>query len=637
MDILEKILDIDHYEEYKELFKEKVRELETKVSKVSDKLSFLDENISKNLLLIKNKEDRIETYNKEKEDKIKDLTSRIEKLNSEIPKYEKYISDNTNIIEEYSKLQNQYGELNLKVSSIDEKIKLEYESLRNQYKNILLIFEKENLAEFKNKKESLLLELNNIKNTIDNMRKENEFNSKNITNEMNNKINEIKNSLKNEKHNIELKVSEIDSEARFLQNNINTLRNDYKLTKSELDKISGGLSQEVPVCSVCGQKISGDYSQNVIKHKEELTKKLEEIRINGDNLRIKLKELEDTKQKYTIELSNIEEKYKNDILLVEREYKEKITALYSNFTITLKEFESKKKEVEEKISKLQSDIDEILEKKKKELFEECNKRFSKIEEKLLGEKNDISAKLNELKNKIEQYSNQINEIERMKTILSNKLSEKLSLEKEIDITIKNHKKIVEAELLDIENLKNEIDAIINEKNNILENNKKDIRLIEICKFWASAFGDGGIKGMLIDEIIPFLNSKAKEYFNETPLRIGFSSISSTKTGDIRNKFNIDVVQTTNLSSFGELSSGEKRMVDIIVMFCLRSLYEHIKQVSMNLMLLDEVLDSLDEENSTLVTNFLKKISSNITIILISHTLRGRNLDVDGFCEVYKFG
>ena len=41
----------------------------------------------------------------------------------------------------------------------------------------------------------------------------------------------------------------------------------------------------------------------------------------------------------------------------------------------------------------------------------------------------------------------------------------------------------------------------------------------------------------------------------------------------------------------------------------------------NIMLLDEILDTLDEENSEIVVNMIKQLSNEHCILLISHTLK----------------
>ena len=105
------------------------------------------------------------------------------------------------------------------------------------------------------------------------------------------------------------------------------------------------------------------------------------------------------------------------------------------------------------------------------------------------------------------------------------------------------------------------------------------------------------------------------------LKVRFTSQVMLKSGEFRNKFGIDVVQTRNLSDLKELSAGERRMVDIIVLLSLRHLLEVTQDVRMNILLLDEILDSLDPDNASIAVGMVKRLSESHCVVLISHTLR----------------
>jgi DNA repair exonuclease SbcCD ATPase subunit len=156
--------------------------------------------------------------------------------------------------------------------------------------------------------------------------------------------------------------------------------------------------------------------------------------------------------------------------------------------------------------------------------------------------------------------------------------------------------------------------------------------MEILDFWKDAFGDTGIKAILLDESIPILNKKAIE-LNEmiTNLRVRFDSQKSLKSGDLRDKFSINVVQTQNLSEYNELSAGVTRIVNIIVLLCLRHLLETMSNKSINIMLFDELFDSLDDENSGIIIDMVKRFKNpDRCILMISH----RHKDTINADEVY---
>ena len=145
---------------------------------------------------------------------------------------------------------------------------------------------------------------------------------------------------------------------------------------------------------------------------------------------------------------------------------------------------------------------------------------------------------------------------------------------------------------------------------------------KILSFWVGAFGDSGIKSILLDEAIPILNDFSRKLSTKTQyIRVSFDSQKVLKSGDMRNKFEIRVDHTKNLSELSELSAGETRLANIIVLLSLRHLLEEMSNTSINLLLLDEILDSLDEENAMIAIEMINTLSKDYCVMMITHTLR----------------
>jgi DNA repair exonuclease SbcCD ATPase subunit len=161
--------------------------------------------------------------------------------------------------------------------------------------------------------------------------------------------------------------------------------------------------------------------------------------------------------------------------------------------------------------------------------------------------------------------------------------------------------------------------------------KEEKELVKILSFWKESFSDRGIKSMLIDGAIPHLNKYVRNELEKVApgkFIVSFSTLSTTKGGDIRDKFSVSVLNTENgADSHKMLSGGEKRLVDVATMRALRILSEEMYQKKINLLLLDEVLDSLDTENSEIFCNVLKKLSTDTAICLISHN-KQLSVDID---------
>jgi hypothetical protein len=156
-----------------------------------------------------------------------------------------------------------------------------------------------------------------------------------------------------------------------------------------------------------------------------------------------------------------------------------------------------------------------------------------------------------------------------------------------------------------------------------EDLKKGIQKeIKILEFWKEAFSDTGIKSMLIDMAIPFMNQSVAEALDKVApgvFTVSFDTLKMTKSGDIKDKFNVNVLHNIKgTDSHKMLSGGEKRLVDLCCMEALRSLAERLYDKKFHNTFLDEVLDSLDDDSCSAFGQALKLLSAGKNITLIAH-------------------
>lgn len=174
-------------------------------------------------------------------------------------------------------------------------------------------------------------------------------------------------------------------------------------------------------------------------------------------------------------------------------------------------------------------------------------------------------------------------------------------------------------LLSIENSINECNKNIEKYNNekIQYND-----LINIYNFWRIGFSPSGIQSMLIDEAIPFMNSRSSEYLEKISsgrYSLSFDTMKETKSGELKDKINVNVFDTLTLSDARiKFSGGQERIIDIATILTLGDLQEKIQDASFNILLFDEIFDTLDDENVRYVADLLKQIASEKTVVLISH-------------------
>ena len=164
-------------------------------------------------------------------------------------------------------------------------------------------------------------------------------------------------------------------------------------------------------------------------------------------------------------------------------------------------------------------------------------------------------------------------------------------------------------------------SVMSNLNNILPELKLKQKIYE---FWKKqGFSSSGIPSMLIDDSIPFMNSKVAEYADQIAggrYIISFDTLKPSKDGkQIKDKINVLVYDTkTRSDKRVKFSGGQTRLVDIATILTLRDLQSNFQDVKVNLLLFDEIFDALDDENIGYVSKLLKSLAKDLCIVIISH-------------------
>jgi DNA repair exonuclease SbcCD ATPase subunit len=317
------------------------------------------------------------------------------------------------------------------------------------------------------------------------------------------------------------------------------------------------------------------------------------------------------------EKSQYEEKMKIHRFEVEK-YEEKILSFNQKITNVIE------KDHEFEISSL----GEI----KKEKVDEINKRaqtaFQQIKQVVVEKEkeieNQIQGELEELK---EEKSNLHQEIERREEV-----SKKIKEAEEAIGNLENQKSYNNKLLEDVEQsefdksqtnsylnrlvtLQNETDELDRESNSLK-------RRVTILEFWKKAYSPSGIPSILIDEAIPFMNERISEYLEKLTngrYIVSFDTLDATKSGEFRDKISVNVLDTlTRANARIKLSGGQTRIIDIATILTLRDLQSNVQDVNFNILIFDEIFDSLDEENIGFVSKVLSQLKLGKSIYLISH-------------------
>ena len=118
----------------------------------------------------------------------------------------------------------------------------------------------------------------------------------------------------------------------------------------------------------------------------------------------------------------------------------------------------------------------------------------------------------------------------------------------------------------------------------------------VYEFWVEAFSDSGIKSHLLDSVTPFLNERADYYsqiLSDGTLNVEFSTVTPLKNKKIVDKFNVAVGNLEGGDDYKANSGGERRRIDLAILFALQDLVASRSQKSMNMIVYDEIFDALD--------------------------------------------
>jgi len=151
----------------------------------------------------------------------------------------------------------------------------------------------------------------------------------------------------------------------------------------------------------------------------------------------------------------------------------------------------------------------------------------------------------------------------------------------------------------------------------------DVKLeLQYLQFWVTGFSSKGIKSFLLDEVVPELNTRIGYYASalmDDNVQIRFDTESTLKSGDVRNKFNIQIVMDEEAVPYETFSSGEKARIDVAVLLALQSLIFQRKAKNSNIVIFDEVFSALDSVGIERTVNLLNEEAKDKAIFVITHS------------------
>ena len=384
-------------------------------------------------------------------------------------------------------------------------------------------------------------------------------------------------------------IMKIEKDKSTIKSEISGLASSILMAKRSKDKFEESLNLEDPICPTCFQFMDEECKENLQDQIGELAteiKKYEEAIKKHD---INLEKLEKNIVSLNTNLTNVVNKdHRIEI--------EHLTKIKDNNT----------KNVNDRVAAAMQKIELLVIEKEKEIEKQTKSDFA-----------EIQKEVQNLEQELQKREQVVESIRKAEDTIKN-------LENQQKY---NDKLLKDAEKIEFD--KSQIDSQIN-RQITLENEIKDYdaqlqvlnRRLIILEFWKKAYSPTGIPSILIDEAIPFMNERIAEYLEKLTngrYIVSFDTLAATKSGEFRDKINVNVIDTlTRANSRIQLSGGQTRIVDIATILTLRDLQSNIQDVNFNILIFDEIFDSLDEENIGFVSKVLTQLKIGKSIYLISH-------------------
>ena len=247
-----------------------------------------------------------------------------------------------------------------------------------------------------------------------------------------------------------------------------------------------------------------------------------------------------------------------------------------------------------------------LRKRSDELVKECDrleKETDDSNEQVIEEFNKLNVKRRALVQEKERISSKMS---KLKAEMVNALEDLQRLEE---------KKDLDPLLNGLKGKERELEEVADKAGSVKEELSEIEKGLPVLEFWHTGFSNQGIKSWVINSYIPFLNERIDYYLSSMGfynIDMKLSPVVSSRKGAEVDKIEVVFGNEENYYSY---SSGERRRLDLAVLFALQDLVSNNNPF--NLLFYDEVFDTLDESGCEYVVELLRTRKSD-TVFVISH-------------------
>jgi len=220
---------------------------------------------------------------------------------------------------------------------------------------------------------------------------------------------------------------------------------------------------------------------------------------------------------------------------------------------------------------------------------------------------ELTQKLKEATERHDAITDILHEIADLQALVANKTNDIENLNEYIE---KVRGRNVDTEKLKVE--EKALETMLTDESEVVDNKSELVQEQHYMNLASILLRDGGIKKKIIKQYIPVINRIINKYLSYMNFFVNFH---------LDDEFNETIKSRhRDIFTYASFSEGEKRKIDLALLFAWRAMAEVKNSLSTNLLILDEVLDgSLDDTSTEAFLEILNSMKGGgVNIFVISH-------------------
>jgi DNA repair exonuclease SbcCD ATPase subunit len=182
---------------------------------------------------------------------------------------------------------------------------------------------------------------------------------------------------------------------------------------------------------------------------------------------------------------------------------------------------------------------------------------------------------------------------------------------EVESTEKHIKTITAKKPTKVGNILEDLSAALSSEEEAIENKKDLIEEQHYLSLAGTLLKDSGIKSRIIKNYVPVINDTINKYLGQMNFFVNFH---------LDEEFNETIKSRhRDVFTYASFSEGEKKKIDLALLFAWRSIASMKNSITTNLLVLDEVLDgSLDDSAIEAFLDIMANSKGGTNTFVISH-------------------